>query len=91
MGLGYVDNGAVETAREIVTTFRCANPDCNATVAQAHAMGSVIFRVMCCPKCGSGSEFENTTRGWVARQLPKMKGARSAPATEPKVETVRPR
>lgn len=58
------------TAQGIMGSLRCGNPNCNEVVAQAHAMGPVIFRVFSCPSCGRGTEYENTTRGWNVKLLP---------------------
>ena len=58
------------TAQGIMGSLRCGNPNCNEVVAQAHAMGPVLFRVLACPNCGRGTEFENTTRGWNVKLMP---------------------
>lgn len=58
-------------ASGITGSLRCGNPDCNEVVAQAHMMGLGFFRVLCCPRCHRGTEYENTSRGWTVRLLPK--------------------
>ena len=61
---------AVVTAEQLCITLRCANPDCNTAIGQAHFYGSGgVFRVFNCPKCGQGSEFKNTAEGITAAQL----------------------
>jgi hypothetical protein len=59
------------TVSGVVGSLRCGNPDCNNVVAQAHMMGLGIFRVLECAGCHRGTEYENTTRGWTVRLLPK--------------------
>lgn len=73
MALGFVETHSEEgvTAQGVMGSLRCANPSCNAVVAQAHLLGVGILRVMACPSCGRGSEFENTQRGWIVRLMPK--------------------
>ena len=39
--------------------------------AQAHLLGMGILRVLSCPSCGRGSEYENSPRGWIVRMLAK--------------------
>ncbi len=83
MALGFTETMADEavTAQGIMGSLRCANPNCNNVIAQAHLMGVGIFRVLSCPSCGRGSEYENTPRGWTVRMLPKQ---RSTPQQQPK-------
>jgi hypothetical protein len=69
MALGLLDESSV-TAAGIMGSLRCGNPNCNNIVAQAHLMGVGVFRVLGCAKCGRGSEYENTPRGWTVRLLP---------------------
>lgn len=71
MSLGYLDNSENVTASGVVGGLRCGNPDCNALVAQAHLLGLGIFRVLECPACHRGTEYENTVRGWIVRLLPR--------------------
>lgn len=68
--MGFSEESPV-TAQGVVGSLRCANPNCTTIVAQAHLMGVGLFRVMACPACGRGSEYENTARGWTVRVLPK--------------------
>lgn len=65
------DDGSTITASGVMGSLRCGNPSCNAVVAQAHLLGVGVFRVLDCPSCRRGSEFENTPRGWTVRLLPK--------------------
>ncbi len=53
----------------LIQTFRCASPDCNQLLAQGHAMSMAVFRVLRCPACGKGSQFENGPGGWTVRML----------------------
>ncbi len=71
------------TAQGIMGSLRCGNPNCNEVVAQAHAMGPVVFRVLDCPACGRGTEYENTTRGWNVKLLPSRGTRRPAPKPQP--------
>ncbi len=79
MALGFVEqrqaqaesDDAVVVSRGFITTLRCANPDCNQAVAQAHTLGLAVFRVLCCPACFRASEFEATPQGWTVKLLPK--------------------
>ena len=71
------DNGV--TASGVVQTLKCGNPDCNNVVAQAHVLGLGIFRLLDCPNCRRGSEYENTARGWTVRLLPARQAARQPP------------
>jgi hypothetical protein len=77
MALGFseapMDEGI--TAQGVMGSLRCANPNCNAVVAQAHLLGMGILRVLACPTCGRGSEYENSPRGWIVRMLPKRQAA----------------
>lgn len=70
MSMGLTEEPAV-TAQGVMGSLRCANPNCTTIVAQAHLMGVGMFRVLACPACGRGSEYENTARGWTVRILPK--------------------
>lgn len=71
MSLGLTDTtDSVVTSQGVMGSLRCANPNCNNVVAQAHLMGVGIFRVLACQSCGRGSEFENTPRGWTVKMLP---------------------
>lgn len=54
----------------LVSTFRCANPDCKEPLLQVHGVSFV--RVLACPVCSRSSEFENTSRGYLVRLLPKQ-------------------
>ena len=76
MSLGLSDNEPVVTSQGVMGSLRCANPNCNNVVAQAHLMGMGVFRVLSCSACGRGSEYENSPRGWTVKMLPK----RAAPA-----------
>lgn len=72
MALGFTDiTGEEITAQGVMGSLRCANPACNAVVAQAHLMGMGVIRILSCGSCGRGSEYENTPRGWTVRMLPK--------------------
>jgi hypothetical protein len=73
MALGFTETVADDmvTGQGIMGSLRCANPNCNNVVAQAHLIGMGILRVLSCPSCGRGSEYENTPRGWTVRMLPK--------------------
>lgn len=64
------DAPAQVVARQVIQTFRCGNPNCNAAVAQGHLMGIGFFRVLCCPACHEGSEYQNTMEGWTVKLLP---------------------
>lgn len=70
MSVGFLD-GAEVTAQGVMGSLRCGNPNCNAVLAQAHLMGVGVFRVLDCPSCHRGTEYENTARGWTVRLLPK--------------------
>lgn len=82
MALGFVEQRQIESDsdeavvvhRGFVTTLRCANPPCNQPVAQVHAMGMALFRIMCCPACLRATEFENSPVGWTVKLLPKRAG-----------------
>jgi hypothetical protein len=74
MSVSFMNGGAPEsevTASGIMGSLRCGNPDCNTVLAQAHLMGVGIFRVLDCPSCRRGTEYENTPRGWTVKLLPK--------------------
>lgn len=78
------------TAQGIMGSLRCGNPNCNEVVAQAHAMGPVVFRVLCCPACHRGTEYENTTRGWNVKLLPARQPApRVAPRQQQQLNGVK--
>ena len=75
MSLGALsDSDFTVTAQGVMGTLRCANPSCNAAIAQGHLIGMGVIRVLCCPVCQRGSEFENTPRGWTCKLLPKKAG-----------------
>lgn len=76
------------TAQGVMGTLRCGNPDCNHTLAQVHAMGAVIFRVLECPGCHRASEYENTSRGWTIKLMPAKRQASVAPQ---RLQQVKPR
>jgi len=73
MALGFTETHVNEevTAQGVMGSLRCANPACSNVVAQAHLMGLGIVRILSCPVCGRGSEYENTPRGWSVRMIPK--------------------
>ena len=77
----YDDAAAIVTGRGYVMTLRCANPECHHPVAQAHAMGPIMFRVLCCPACGCASEYASNMDGWTLKLLPKQA---AVPAPKPK-------
>lgn len=60
---------SVVTLQGLIQTFRCASPDCNQLLAQGHAMSMAIFRVLRCPACGKGSQYDNGPSGWTVRML----------------------
>jgi hypothetical protein len=76
--MGLLDDTGV-TASGVVQTLKCGNPDCNNVVAQAHVLGPGIFRILDCPACRRGTEFESTTRGWTVRLLPQRPVQRQPP------------
>lgn len=80
MALGFTESQMDEgvTAQGVMGSLRCGNPNCNNVVAQAHLMGVGIVRILACPSCGRGSEYENTPRGWIVRMMPK-RAAMQAP------------
>ena len=86
MALGFVETHADEgvTAQGVMGSLRCANPNCNAVVAQAHLLGMGILRVLSCPTCGRGSEYENSPRGWIVRMLPKRAAQPQQPQQQQK-------
>ena len=53
----------------ILTTLRCAQPECRQNIAQVHFMCTGIFRVLKCPKCGGGSEYMSTPYGIAKRPI----------------------
>lgn len=84
MGIFDLSEGRV-TAEGVMPTLRCANPDCNNVVAQAHFYGSGgVLRILGCCKCGRASEYENGPRGVTVKLLPKKGEGRAALASVPK-------
>lgn len=84
------------TASGVVQTLKCGNPKCQNVVAQAHVLGLGIFRILDCPACRQGSEYENTTRGWTVRLLPARALTRQPPvprnlAPQQQLNGVKPR
>lgn len=88
MPLGVTDQQIVDAEegavvhRGYITTIRCANPACNHPVAQVHAMGLSLFRVMCCPSCARATEVENSPVGWTVKLLPKRAAIPPKPVNE---------
>lgn len=78
MSVGAFMQGTEEvTAVGVMGSLRCGNPDCNTVVAQAHLMGLGVLRVLDCPSCRRGTEYENTVRGWTVKLLPKRGATKS--------------
>lgn len=72
MSVSFMDGGEGSvTAQGVMGSLRCGNPSCNAVLAQVHTLGMGVFRVLDCPSCRRGTEYENTPRGWTVRLLPK--------------------
>ena len=54
----------------ILTTLRCAHPDCRQNVIQVHfAAPAGVVRVLECPACKGSSEFTSTATGVVAAPI----------------------
>ncbi len=72
MPTDYNSNAGEVVAAGLMLILRCSNPDCKQIVAQVHSMSMSVVRVIGCPVCQYGSQFENTPSGWNVRRLPKM-------------------